>query len=59
MRGLLPQADGGVLLLQDAHAIGHSKIQQIAPILQELIEDGVVRDSTAGGERRTLPRSGW
>ena len=52
--GLLPQADSGVLILQDAHAIPRSRIQQIAPILQEVIEDGIVRDSVAGGERRSV-----
>jgi hypothetical protein len=50
--GLIAQADGGVVVLQDAHAISTAELRRLGPILQEVIEDGVVRDSVAGGVRR-------
>lgn len=50
--GLLPLAAEGALVLQDAHGLKGAKLDQIAPILQELLEDGVVRDSVAGGRKR-------
>lgn len=52
--GLLPQADEGVLVLQDAHGLTRNEVQRLGPLLQELIEDGVVRDSKAGGVRREV-----
>jgi hypothetical protein len=50
--GLLALAAGGVLLLQDAHGWSPSVARKLAPILQEVMEDGVVRDSVAGGITR-------
>ena len=50
--GLLPLASQGVLVVQDAHAWTPQKVAQIGPILQELMEDGEVRDSVAGGQKR-------
>jgi hypothetical protein len=50
--GLLPLASQGVLVVQDAHAWNGQKVGQIGPILQELMEDGEVRDSVAGGQKR-------
>jgi len=50
--GLLPRASGGVAVLQDAHGWRPSVVRDVAPILQELMEDGVVRDSVAAGRRR-------
>lgn len=47
--GLLPRASEGVLVVQDAQGWSPSTVGKIAPILQELIEDGVVRDGVAGG----------
>lgn len=51
--GLLPMASNGVLVVQDAHGWARRSVDQIAPILQELIEDGEVRDSVAGGRKHT------
>ncbi len=55
--GLLPLASEGVLVVQDAHAWGAPTFAKIAPILYEVIEDGVVRDSVAGGSRRVARTS--
>lgn len=51
--GLLPLASSGLLSVQDAHGWSRGRMAQIAPILQELIEDGEVRDSVAGGRKRS------
>lgn len=53
--GALVRAAHGVAVLQDAHAWRNSDVAKVGPILQELIEDGVVRSSTAGGITRTAP----
>jgi len=37
------------VLLQDAHGWRPATVRQLAPTLQEIMEDGVVRDSVAGG----------
>ena len=50
--GLLPLASHGVLVVQDAHGWSPAQVKSIGPILQELIEDGEVRDSVAGGRKR-------
>lgn len=50
--GLIARADQGVVILQDAHAISQAELRRLGPVLQEVIEDGVVRDSVAGGVRR-------
>lgn len=55
--GLLPRAAGGVALLQDAHGWSDHVVRQLGPILQEVIEDGVVRSATAGGVTREAPVS--
>jgi len=47
--GLLPRASSGVALLQDAHTWSRSLVAKIGAIFQEVIEDGSVRDSVAGG----------
>ena len=47
--GAVARASGGVVLLQDAHGWRPSIVRQLAPTLQEIMEDGVVRDSVAGG----------
>jgi len=47
--GAMARASGGVLLLQDAHGWGPAIVRQLAPVLQEVMEDGLVRDSVAGG----------
>ncbi len=47
--GLLPLASEGVLVVQDAHGWSRSQVGKLAPIFQELMEEGVVRDSVAGG----------
>lgn len=51
--GLLPLASSGLLSVQDAHGWNRQRMAQIAPILQEVIEDGEVRDAVAGGRKRT------
>lgn len=53
--GLLPNAAYGVAWMQDAHGIGDTDVRRIAPILQEVIEDGVVRNAVAGGVLRDAP----
>jgi hypothetical protein len=53
--GLLPRAAHGVALLQDAHGWSDAVVRQIGPILQEVIEDGVVRSAVAGGVERAAP----
>jgi hypothetical protein len=50
--GQLPKAAGGVAILQDAHGWSRSSVLKIAPILQGVMEDGVVRDSVSGGKTR-------
>jgi hypothetical protein len=50
--GLLPLAAEGVLVMQDAHALKGARLEQLTPIFQELLEDGEVRDSVAGGRKR-------
>lgn len=50
--GLLPLASDGVLVVQDAHGWSRQQMGRIAPVLQEVIEDGVVRDAVAGGSAR-------
>ena len=55
--GLLPRAAGGVALLQDAHGWNGHVVRSVGPILQEVIEDGVVRSATAGGVTREAPVS--
>lgn len=50
--GLIAGADQGVVVLQDAHAISPAELRRLGPVLQEVIEDGVVRDSVAGGVQR-------
>lgn len=53
--GALPKAAHGVAVLQDAHGWEGADLRRLAPILQELMEDGLVRDSVAGGEPRAAP----
>lgn len=55
--GALPRAAHGVAVLQDAHAWPPYVVRKNAPVLQEVIEDGVVRDSVAGGRQRSAPTS--
>lgn len=55
--GLLPQAAHGVAILQDGHGWEGAAFRKLAPMLQELMEDGTVRDSVAGGLRRDAPTS--
>lgn len=52
--GHLPKASGGVAVVQDAHGWSELKMHQIGPVLQELTEDGVLRDSVSGGQRREV-----
>jgi len=47
--GVLPRASGGVALLQDAHTISAAELRKLVHILAEVIEDGRVRSSVAGG----------
>ncbi len=54
MPGIIPRADGGVVCLQDAHTVRPARLEDLAPVLQDLIEDGVLRDSVAGGVRREV-----
>jgi hypothetical protein len=53
--GLLPRAAHGVALLQDAHGWSDAVVRQVGPVLQEVIEDGVVRSAVAGGVERPAP----
>lgn len=53
--GALPRAAHGVAVLQDAHGWEGAEVRRLAPTFQELMEDGVVRDSVAGAERRAAP----
>lgn len=53
--GALAQAAHGVAALQDAQGWKQRDLAQIAPILQEVMEDAVVRDSSAGGIIRSAP----
>jgi len=55
--GALPQASGGVAWVQDAHFWGLASVKKIGPVLMEVIEDGCVRDSVAGGATR-IARTG-
>jgi hypothetical protein len=55
--GCIPRAAGGVALLQDAHGWDETTVRKLAPILQEVLEDGVVRDSVAGGTKRLADTS--
>lgn len=55
--GLLPQAAHGVAILQDGHGWEGSRLRAIAPMLQEVMEDGFAGDSVAGGQRRATPTS--
>jgi hypothetical protein len=55
--GALARASGGVVLLQDAHGWRPATVRQLAPVLQELMEDGLVRDSVAGGVVRDAEAS--
>jgi hypothetical protein len=50
--GALPRAAHGVAVLQDAHGWDGALLRKLAPVIQELTEDGCVRDSVAGGTRR-------
>jgi hypothetical protein len=50
--GLLARASHGVARLQDAHGWSPALVRKLAPILQEVMEDGVVRDAVAGGVDR-------
>ncbi len=47
--GALPRAAGGVAMMQDAHSIPSAKLRELVHILAEVIEDGKVRSSVAGG----------
>lgn len=55
--GCIPLAAGGVAILQDAHGWDPSTVRKLAPVLQEILEDGVVRDSVAGGRTRVADTS--
>jgi hypothetical protein len=55
--GLLPLASSGVLCIQDAHGWNRHRMAQFGPILQELMEDGEVRDAVAGGRKRSANTS--
>lgn len=50
--GAIPRASGGVVVLQDAHGWNRSMVARIAPILQEVMEDGVATDAVSGGIKR-------
>lgn len=50
--GLLPKASGGVTLVQDAHEWNTATLGKFSAVLQEVMEDGVVRDAVAGGVTR-------
>jgi hypothetical protein len=52
--GLIPSASEGVVTLQDAHGIASARAAWLGPLFQELLEDGVLRDSVAGGLRREV-----
>jgi hypothetical protein len=53
--GALSRAAHGVAVLQDAQGWRPSDITKLGPVLQEVMEDGVVRDSVAGGVLREVP----
>ncbi len=53
--GLLARAAHGIAHLQDAHAWSAATVSNLAPALQEVMEDGVVRDSVVGGATRDAP----
>ena len=55
--GLFARAADGVAVLQDAHGWSEAVVRNIGPVLQEVIEDGVVRDAVAGGQMREAPVS--
>ncbi len=46
--GAIPCARGGVVIAQDAHAWSSSAVQKVAPVMQEAMQEGVVRKTTAG-----------
>lgn len=50
--GVIAKAHGGVVIIQDAHGISDGALRKIAPILQEVLEDGALNDTVAGGRRR-------
>lgn len=52
--GALPRASGGVAWIQDANGWSDSMVAKLAPAIQELLEDGVLRDTVSGGQRREL-----
>ncbi|MDX2013666.1 MAG: hypothetical protein SFW67_25960 [Myxococcaceae bacterium] len=51
--GALIHSDHGVAVLQDAHGWQGAELRKLAPILQEVTEDGRVRDTVAGGRTRS------
>jgi len=51
--GALPQASKGVAWVQDAHFWSQLTLAKVGPVLMEVIEDGCVRDTVAGGKKRT------
>lgn len=53
--GALARAAEGVVLVQDAHGWSTAEMAKFGPVLQELMEDGRVRDSKAGGLNRDAP----
>jgi hypothetical protein len=53
--GALVRAAHGTAVLQDAHGLSESDLRKLGPVLQELIEDGLVRDSVAGGRTWETP----
>jgi len=48
-RGALVTGSNGVAWMQDAHGLGR-EFEKIAVVLQELMEDGRIRDSVVGGQ---------
>ena len=53
--GALVRAAHGTAVLQDAHGLSEADLRKLGPVLQELIEDGLVRDSVAGGHTWETP----
>ena len=53
--GAIPRSAHGVLLMQDAHGWAPNDTRRMAPILQSVMEDGIVHDSVAGGRSWSAP----
>ncbi len=56
--GALLRAADGIVVVQDAHTWAPARVRQLAPLLQDVMEDGVVRGAgMAGGDQWQISAS--